>query len=64
MERSKVTFLHRKHTDHQKAQGKMLHIQLSEKCKPKVQWAITLYQSERPSPKNLQKVNAGECVEK
>ena len=38
--------------------------QLLEKCKSKLQWVITSYQSERPSPENLQTIIAGEDVEK
>ena len=37
---------------------------LSEKCKSKLQWDITSHQSEWPSPKSLQTINAGEGVEK
>ena len=37
---------------------------LLEKCKSKLQWGITSHQSEWPSSKNLQTVNAGEGVEK
>ena len=39
-------------------------LQLLEKCKSKLQWNITSHQSEWPSSKNLQTVNAGEGVEK
>ena len=35
-----------------------------EKCKSKPQWGITSHQSERPSPKSIQIINAGEDVEK
>ena len=35
-----------------------------EKCKSKLQWNITSHSSEWPSFKNLQKINAGEDVEK
>ena len=38
--------------------------QLLEKCKSKLQWDITSQQSEWPSLKSLQTVNAGEGVEK
>ena len=38
--------------------------QLLEKGKSKLQWGITSYQSERPSPENLQTIIAGEDVEK
>ena len=34
-----------------------------EKCKSKLQWGITSQQSEWPSSKNLQTINAGEGVE-
>ena len=37
---------------------------LLEKCKSKLQWDITLHQSEWPSLKNLQTIKAGEGVEK
>ena len=37
---------------------------LLEKCKLKLQWGITSHQSESPSPKNLQIINAGEGLEK
>ena len=38
--------------------------QLLEKCKLKLQWGIASQQSEWPSSKSLQTVNAGEGVEK
>ena len=37
---------------------------LLEKCKSKLQWNTTSHQSEWPSPKNLQTLNAGDGVEK
>ena len=37
---------------------------LLEKCKSKLQWDITSHQSEWPSSKSLQTINAGEVVEK
>ena len=40
------------------------HHSLLEKCKWKLQWYITSQQSEWPSSKILQTVNAGEGVEK
>ena len=40
------------------------HHSLSEKCKSKLQWDTTSHQSEWPSPKNLQTINAAERVEK
>ena len=40
------------------------HHSLLEKCKSKPQWDITSHQSERPSSKSLQTINAGEGVEK
>ena len=40
------------------------HHSLLEKCKSKVQWDITSYQSEWPSSKSLQRINAGEDMEK
>ena len=41
----------------------MLNI-TNEKCKSKLQWANTSHQSEWPSSKNLQTINAGEGVER
>ena len=40
------------------------HCSLLEKCKSKLQWDITSHQSEWPSSKSLQTINAGEVVEK
>ena len=40
------------------------HRSLLEKCKLKLQWDITPNQSEWPSSKSLQTINAGEGVEK
>ena len=40
------------------------HCLVLETCKSKLQWGITPYQSEWPSSKNLQTINAGEGVEK
>ena len=40
------------------------HCSLLEKCKSKLQWDITSHQSEWPSSKSLQTINAGEGVEK
>ena len=40
------------------------HRLLLEKCKPKLQCAITSHQSEWPSPRSLQRINAGKIVEK
>ena len=40
------------------------HCSLLEKCKSKPQWKIISHQSECPSSKNLQTINAGEGVEK
>ena len=40
------------------------HHSLLEKCKSKLQWDITSRQSEWPSSKSLQIINAGEGVEK
>ena len=40
------------------------HHSLLEKCKSKFQWDITSQQSEWPSSKSLQIINAGEGVEK
>ena len=40
------------------------HCSLLEKCKSKQQWDITSHQSEWPSSKSLQTINAGEGVEK
>ena len=40
------------------------HCLLLGKCKSKLQWDITSHWSESPSSKSLQKINAGEGVEK
>ena len=40
------------------------HRSLLEKCKSKIQWNITSHQSEWPSSKILQTINAGKRVEK
>ena len=40
------------------------HCSLFKKCKSKLQWDITSHQSEWPSAKSLQTINAGESVEK
>ena len=40
------------------------HLWLLEKCKSKLQWVITSYQSEWPSSKNLQTINDGDGVVK
>ena len=40
------------------------HHQVLEKCKSKLQWSITWHQSEWPSSKSLQIINAGKGVEK
>ena len=40
------------------------HCSLLKKCKSKPQWDITSHQSESPSLKSLQRINAGEGVEK
>ena len=40
------------------------HSSLLEKCKSKLQWDITSQWSERPSSKSLQRIKAGEGVEK
>ena len=40
------------------------HHSLLEKCKSKLQWYITSHQSEYPSSKSLQAINAGEDVKK
>ena len=37
---------------------------LTEKWKSKLQWVITSHQSEQPSSKSLQKINAGEGMDK
>ena len=42
----------------------LLHRSLLEKCKSKIQWDITSHQSEWPSSKSLQTINAGKGVEK
>ena len=40
------------------------HCNLLKKCKSKLPWGITSHQSEWPSSKSLQTINAGEGVEK
>ena len=40
------------------------HCSLLEKCKSKPHWGITIYQSEWPSSKSLQTINAREGVQK
>ena len=65
--RSKWMFLQRRQTDGQKAQAwkHAQHHRLLEKCKSKLQWGIIWYQSEWPSSKSLQTINAGRgCGEK
>ena len=61
--RSKWTFLQRKQIDGQKAHENMLNI-TNGKCKAKLQWGLTSYQSELTSSKSQQTINAGEVVEK
>ena len=39
------------------------HRSLLEKCRSKLQWDITSHQSEWPSSKSLQTINAGDSVE-
>ena len=46
------------------ANKRMKRCLLLEKSKSKIQWDITSHQSEWPSSKNLQTINAGERVEK
>ena len=63
--RPKQTFLQRRHTKKANKHTKNAqHRSLLEKCKSKLQWDITLYQSECPSSKSLQTINAGGAVEK
>ena len=62
--RPKETFLQRGYTDGQEAHEKMLNITDYEKCKPKPKWVITSHQSEWPSSKHLQTINARNDVEK
>ena len=55
----------RRHTDGQQNTWKdAQHHSLLEKCKSKVQWGITSHQSECPSLKHLQTINAEEDVGK
>ena len=64
--RLKQTFLQRRHTYRwliNTWKGAQ-HCSLLEKYKSKVQWDITSHQSEWPSSKSLQTINAGEGVEK
>ena len=60
----KNTFLQRKHTDGKQTWKDAQYHSLLEKCKSKLQWDITSHQSEWPSSKSLQTINAGEGVEK
>ena len=63
--RPQQTFLQRRHTDGWKNTWKdPQHRSLLEKCKSKLQWGITSHQSEWPSSKSLQTINAGEGMEK
>ena len=62
-ERTKQTFLQRRHADGQQWNHAQHH-SLLEKCKLKWQWESTSYRSEWPSSKCLQTISAAEGVEK
>ena len=59
---SKHTFLQRRYTNKMKRCSK--YHSLLEKCKSKIQWDTTSYQSAWPSSKCLQKINVGEDMKK
>ena len=63
-QRTKQTFLQRKHTELTNTWKDAQHHSLSEKCKSKPQWGTISCRSEWLLSKSLQTVNAGEGVEK
>ena len=65
-QRTKQTFLQRRHTDKwlKNTWKDVQHHSLPEKCKSKPQWGIIIHQSEWLLSKSLQATNAGEGVEK
>ena len=63
-QRTKQTFLQRRHRWLTNTWKDAQHHSLSEKCKSKPQWGIISRQSEWLLSKSLQTVNAGEDVEK
>ena len=64
MERSKATFLHRKHTDHQKHKKKCSTFNHQRNANQKYNEVSHDASQKGRHQKNLQKINAGECVEK
>ena len=60
----KQKFLQRRHRWLTNTWKDAQHHSLLEKCNSKLQWDITSHQSEWPSSKSLQTINAGEGVEK
>ena len=63
-QRTKQTFLQRRHQMANKHMKRAHHHSWSEKCKSKPQWGIISHWFEWPSSKSLQTINAGEGVEK
>ena len=63
-ERPKQTYLQRRHRWLTNTWKDAQHRSFLEKCKSKLQWDITSRQSEWPSSKSRQTINAGEGVEK
>ena len=62
--RPKQTFLQRRHRWLTNTWKDAQHYSSVEKCKSKLQWDITSHQSEWPSSKSLQTINAGDGVVK
>ena len=60
----KQTILQRRHTDGQQAQEKMLNVANYQRNANQNYSEVPPHQSEWPSSKNLQTINAGEGVEK
>ena len=64
-QRTKQTFLQRRHTDGQQTHEKMLNItHYPEKCKSKPQCGTISHQAEWLLSKSIQTINASEGVEK
>ena len=61
--RPKQAFLQRRHTYGEQTWKDAQRRSLLEKCKWKQQWDTTSHQSQWPSSKSLQTINAGEGVE-
>ena len=58
------TFLQRRHTDGLQAHEDAQHHSLLDKCKSKLQEVTTSHESECPSSKSLQTMDAGEGMER